>query len=203
MTVNYLLSSRYAWRCLVVISFVSFVVLVVTSVKKLLEPTITTQIDTSVAESIEFPALTICPDNQFKRSYAATHPEVIRLLQTLFQSSAVAETDEQARLAANISMETLNVTRVALEAAHSLREVVAYAYSPLRSAMKPFDYSSFSQVITEIGVCYTLTDRWTVKAPGMHSGLKLIAGIDPSEYYVGEMSSGTQAVKVKHPILSL
>ena len=176
-------------------------ILIIISVKKLLEPTITTQIDISVESAIEFPALTVCPDNQFKRSYVRTHPEVIRLLQTLFQSQAVAETEEMARLAANVSMETLNVTRVALEAAHTLPEVIAYAYSPLRSVIKPFDYRSFSQVMTEIGVCYTLTDRWMLTSPGMHSGLKLIAGIDPSEYFVGEMSSGSQAVRVSRKVI--
>lgn len=145
--------------------------------------------------TLDFPAVTVCNYNQYRKSLALQRPGVMAVLQQLFSVEAVIERErkELAEPQPHISQD-LDIIKELVELAHTLKGMVLHCQWCGRS-VRCSDY--FTQTLTEVGVCYTFNSlevrdhipRLAVHDGGTDCSLKLRINIQSHEYYYGEGDS--------------
>ena len=163
-----------------------------------LEFRVQTTISVEERDYLEFPAVTICNYNQFRKSYVSKYEGFVDTIKAIFPIPDETDNTMGAR-SSKPSFQAfrsvdLEVTQVLLDAAHRLEDMFIVCYwSGLRIPCAKY----FHRTLTEVGVCYTFNaqetkqnhDRLLVHDAGSDNGLLLRINIENDEYFYGESNS--------------
>ena len=184
---------RIVWLVLVLSSWGFVIRLLIMSMIRTYGSDVNTRISIEKARTLQFPSVTICNYNQYRRSYfqsadnytksilLSTYPDSLTISRSLLKLN---ETETQG----------FNATKVFIESAHQIQKLAV-----LCVWQKHIENCSevFTKVFTDHGVCYTFNSdgRRFQSSAGSLNGLQLILNIEDSEYFYSE-NMGTAGVKV-------
>ena len=144
--------------------------------------------------SLEFPSVTVCNYNQFRKTPTLAAGNTGQMLRELFAvKNYVGKIQRDAPPAEELAPDT-NLTLTLIGLAHTLDKMVMSA-DWLGKMVNKEEY--FSMSMTEVGVCYTFNSIESQKRhsplyvhdAGTDSGLTLLMDIENDEYYYGEGTS--------------
>ena len=145
--------------------------------------------------SLQFPSITICNYNQFRKSLALRSPDIMDLLKDLFSIEARVDVQEVQKRdrpdTASLLSNNWNLTAELIALAHILEQMVIMCYW---CGVKISCHEYFSRTLTEVGVCYTFNSEKVQKekgtlwayCAGSDCGLTLRMNIQTEEHYFGE-----------------
>ena len=193
------LARRLIWRMMMMVLAVSLLYVLIVQLKKFLAFEVQTVISQQQKRELEFPAVTVCNHNQFRKTAAEKDPTTAKLLKELFSLEARLTRDRK-------NNSTVGATNVLNDhdlvgMAHQLEEMVIYC-NWCGTAIPCSQFMSMT--LTEVGVCYTFHSREVianrslpllVHEAGSDCGLTMRFNIEVAEYYYGAgVSAGIQAI---------
>ncbi|XP_077984582.1 acid-sensing ion channel 2-like [Glandiceps talaboti] len=156
---------------------------------------ISTVINMNYVTDMDFPAITICNYNQYRKSAVNTTGEkFLKLLYPTSGNESITKSIDWDLY--NVS--GINMTAIALDSAHRKEQMVEWCQWKLSEECGPMN---FTQVITDFGVCYTFNDQTPplkVWQSGTSSGLFLRLNVEQYEYTNNENTGAGFRILV-HP----
>ena len=152
--------------------------------------------------SLEFPAVTVCNYNQFRKTPTLQAGNTGEVLKELFSiKSFMEKVERDTSPEDNRPVVDDDLTQKLISLAHLLNKTVLMA-TWMNKGVDLQTY--FTRSMTEVGVCYTFNskDSRLVHGPlyvhdaGTDSGLSLLMDIENKEYYYGEGSSAGIRVSI-------
>ncbi len=194
---------RVVWGLALLAGTTILLVAFVTQLKLYLAFKVTTVLSVSEQPTLEFPAVTICNYNQFRKSLAEEQPNTAKILKELFSVDAILEREKDNFMEAESQVsDDWNVTQNLIRLSHRLEDLVLFCHWCGRTI--PCE-KYFTMVLTEAGVCYTFNSRESrhhhpallVHDAGSDCGLLMRINIENKEYYYGEGNSA--GIQVRSP----
>ncbi|KAJ8027746.1 Acid-sensing ion channel 1 [Holothuria leucospilota] len=175
------------WTVLLVCLMVWLAYGIIQGVQKYFSYPVSTVIDINYVRSLDFPAVTICNYNQFRKSKIMHDKEIIQqvlvALATGNSSNVDWETYDE-----TYANHTFNLTKTTLEYGHQIEDMLIECRW---NTGEECGTENLTQVITDFGLCYTFNGktserRLTVSRAGATRGLKLRLSVQQDEYFWGD-----------------
>ena len=186
---------RIAWTLLLLSSVAVYIFFVATSVLKYYSYNTNTKITETSVKELEFPAVSICQQNQFSETLVQNNTLLRYWLEYLELNPLTSLTVEERENATNV-LQTLTLWQAVTIPHPSF-------ITKCKFEGKPFDCAEYFTIeTTEIGMCVTFMRRdvrdrvgpLKTKTPGFSFGLDLWIDINTSDNYI--TSSSGNGVKV-------
>ncbi|XP_071846291.1 acid-sensing ion channel 1C-like isoform X2 [Apostichopus japonicus] len=172
---------RICWLILLVCLAVWLAYGIVNGLTKYFSYPISTAVMFNYVNNLEFPAVTICNYNQFRKSHLQNYTLLREVLTSLSTSDSV---DIDWDL--NDMDDYLNMTEVAIKLAHQLDDMLIEC---TWNQEETCGAHNFTTVITDFGVCYTFNSisnsELMVTEAGSSQGLRLRLSAEQYDYFWG------------------
>ena len=181
------------WSIAVITSWFLVIQLLIHSIMRIYGTEVNTQITIEKRRIMQFPSVTICNYNQYRKSYFLSADNYSKSLLLSMYPNYLGYGRSLIKIN-QTAIPGFNATRVFLESAHQIQGMILYCVWQNR----PENCSGlFKTVLTDHGVCYTFNSdgaRMQSTAGSLY-GLRLVVMIQHSEYFYSE-TMGKTGVKV-------
>ena len=192
---------RFVWLVVVLAMIAWLIISIIKATVVLFQYPETSSISINHVPSMNFPAVTICNINHFRRN--ALEPRAVELLSKTFGNRGEVNSDldlTNVKLFPNANQ--ANLTEAIMSTAHRLEEMLHVC----KWKSGPCSHLNFTRRLTDQGTCYTFNDPaeerdvLKVQYPGSKNGLFLRLNIQQDLYTYGETTSA--GIKVGIPYVS-
>lgn len=179
---------RFLWFVLLLVVAIWLVFGITSGVRKYFEYPVTTLVKFSYVKSIDFPAVTLCNYNQFRRSKLETYDPVYQKILLAIATGVNRDDIDWDYHDSLYEDDPGNLTKVAIEAGHQLEDMLLGCKW---NTGEDCGRENFTKTITDFGVCYTFNAdrdserRLTVSQAGASQGLRLRLSAEQDDYYWG------------------
>ncbi|XP_070553623.1 acid-sensing ion channel 4-B-like [Ptychodera flava] len=187
---------RTVWALVVAVMVAIFTASMVNAFMEFQKREVSTVIKINYVSDLDFPAVTICNYNQFRKSVVnESGEEFLKLAFPIYGPVNVSGIDWDGEF--NESR-NYNMTEAAIHSAHQLEQMLIHCNWKGSEICGPED---FTQSMTDFGVCYTFNDivpPRKVQQSGTSSGLFLRLNVEQEEYTSNE-NTGAGFRVMAHP----
>ncbi|XP_077984809.1 bile acid-sensitive ion channel-like [Glandiceps talaboti] len=194
---------RLLWVVLVIGLSTWLLITLYNEVKVYLEYSVTTVISVKYTPFIEFPAVTLCNYNRYRKSVIGGTP-IYELMEKMFSSGSLdpkPKVDFDWSLLEN-STATTNRNGFEMEAAHQKEQLIQGCRFTGGESGRHCGPENFTAVFTQFGVCYTFNNdpdnQLKVYEMGSRTGLRLRLYTQEDEYTYG-LRTGSGFKLILHP----
>ncbi|XP_071847114.1 acid-sensing ion channel 1C-like isoform X2 [Apostichopus japonicus] len=178
---------RLLWFILLISMAIWLVFGIMSGIRKYFTYPVSTVVEFNYVKTIDFPAVTFCNYNQFRRSKLETYDPVFQqiLLALVVKQGVDIDWDYHDSL---YNDNHWNMTEVAVTSGHQLEDMLLSCTWNRGEACGP---QNFTTTITDFGICFTFNGdrdsgrRLTVSQAGASQGLRLRLSAEQDEYYWG------------------